>query len=175
MTTPNRRNSDFQILNFIIGACHTPDAAYAQMCNLRDERELAIEAASTSPPPPEGSVAERVFLAGLRAAEKELNTINKAIAAIQPKRKYAHLPDDEAHEACQHDEWRLELIRRAENHLLTSGSIPADQFAAMRLHPDFTALIAPAIEQLSKAITEQRPLSELVPPAARYLQLGDNT
>jgi hypothetical protein len=69
------------------------------------------------------------------------------MARIQPYRQYAHLPDAEAHEACQREEWRLELEARAQNYLLTAGTIPADHFATMRQHPDFSSHIMPAIHR----------------------------
>ena len=39
----HRQNHDFQILYFLIGSCHTPDAAYALCQELREERYACIE------------------------------------------------------------------------------------------------------------------------------------
>lgn len=81
------------------------------------------------------------------AAMDELATIEKCIDLVQPHRKYAHLPDSQAHEAMQSEEWRLELINRAENIYLSSAlGIPADQISTMRMHPNFETSILPAIE-----------------------------
>lgn len=149
MTTPNRRNSDFQIAYLLAGKCHTADAAYAMLCNLREERELALFEANKVAVQFEGrnDIESTVFKRNIEAAKKELETINKCIERVQPLRKYSNLPDDEAHEACQREEWRLEFIERAENSLISIGTIPADQLSAMRAHPDFMSLIYPAIER----------------------------
>jgi hypothetical protein len=54
----------------------------------------------------------------------------------------------EAFTACQREEWCLELRKRAENFLLTQGSIPTDHFEVMRAHPDFNEHIKPLIEEV---------------------------
>jgi hypothetical protein len=82
------------------------------------------------------------------AAVAELNFIDRCIEKIQPLRKYRDLPDPEAHEAMQAEEWKLELMHRAENFLLTVGHIPTDQFATMRMHPEFRTAIWPHIVSL---------------------------
>ena len=154
MTTPNRRNSDFQIAYLLAGKCHTADAAYAMLCNLREERELALYEAEKVADKftRRDDVEARMFKRNLDACVKELDTINKCIERVQPLRKYSHLPDYEAHEACQREEWKLEFIARAENSLLASGTIPADQLSAMRSHPDFVSQIWPAVEKAKALI-----------------------
>lgn len=156
MTTPNRRNSDFQIAYLLAGKCHTPDAAYAMLCNLREERELAIFEAEKVADKfiRRDDVEARLFKRNLAAGVKEIETINKCIERVQPLRKYSHLPDDEAHEACQREEWKLEFIARAENSLLASGTIPSDQLSAMRSHPDFVSQIWPAVEKAKALIVK---------------------
>lgn len=168
----NRQNSDFQIAYFLAGSCHTPDGAYALLCDQRDGRRGALAHAETCALHAEAKRirADRKLLHSdeserlegqaelkemqatadterkcIEAAKAELVFIEKCIAELQPQRKYAHLPDPEAFEAAQREEWRLEFIRRAENFLATGG-IPADEFGSMRLHPDFTTHILPAIE-----------------------------
>lgn len=83
-----------------------------------------------------------------QAAQDELKFINDCIDKIQPSRKYKHLSDSESCQAMQREEWKLELIRRAENFLLTCGTIPADHFDTMRMHPDFITEILPQIEAI---------------------------
>ena len=81
-------------------------------------------------------------------ALRERDFLEKVIDYIQPYRKYGHLPDHEAFQEIQREEWGLELIRQAENSLLTTGSINPGQFDAMRAHPDFKEIIAPKIQDL---------------------------
>lgn len=175
----HRNNHDFQIINFIIGACNTPDAAYSQLCDLQEDRSNAIKLylanklrdqaklvrakrALSSPDEAvrleaEADIAEIEAVAETsekcyNAALAELATIEKCMERLEPLRKYKHLPLEQAHEAAQCEEWRLELIRRAENHLLTSGQIPADQFDAMRMHPEFKTSILPAVKHIESCI-----------------------
>lgn len=42
------RNSNFQIMAFIVSKCHTPDEAYRQLQQLREDRDVAIRNATAS-------------------------------------------------------------------------------------------------------------------------------
>ena len=170
----NRQNHDFQILHFLIGSCHTPDGAYALLCDLRDDRADALKQAAAADLREKAKIirAQRLLTSedeserlegqadlveieafsetlnkNTAAARAELSFIESCMSYLQPLRRFAHLSDAEAHEACQREEWRLELVARAENYLLTAGTIPADHLATMRQHPDFASSILPAIEQ----------------------------
>jgi hypothetical protein len=170
----NRQNHDFQIAYFIAGSCQTPDAAYAILCDLKEDRKNAIEGFNAHSLRDRAKMlrAERKLLdqdeavrlegqadieemkAILETVQKnydaalaELSFIEKCMERLQPLRRFAHLPDAEAHEAAQHEEWKLQLIHTAENHLLSHGVIPADHFGTMRLHPEFSTAILPALEK----------------------------
>ena len=185
----NRVNHDFQIAYFLAGACHTPDGAYSLLCDLKENREMAlagVKAASLRTQAnivkaqhalawgekweqleAEADLAEieankKVSEKNITAAEAELDFINKCIERLQPHRKFKHLSDPEAHEAVQREEWRLELISRAENYLLTTGTIPTDHFTTMRQHPDFENDILPVIESTRKAIHELSSTKEVI-------------
>lgn len=194
----NRQNHDFQILHFLVGACHTADGAYALLCDLRDDRADALKQAEAGRLREQAKIvrakrllasddeAERLegeadlaeieghaetLAKNFAAAKAELAFIEDCITRLQPYRQYAHLPDAEAHEACQREEWRLELEARAQNFLLTAGTIPADHFATMRQHPDFASRILPAIHQTKALMAEgkadallaaPRPLAQLL-------------
>lgn len=179
----NRMNTDFGIAFFIAGSCHTPDGAYAQLLDLKEDREMALSQVragkyrvqsklalanhmienGTEWEKYEG-MAEKAKLEddktfadrNIKAAEEELDFINKCIEKIQPYRVFAHLPDNEAHQAAQREEWKREFIHRAENHYLTTGMIPPQEFDAMRKHPDFQTEILPAMEEI-KQIMKQGP------------------
>ena len=184
----NRLNHDFQIAYFLAGSCHTPDGAYALLCDLGDGRKGAwamCEAGALreqakrvraqrkmlgadEPERLEGDadLAEINAMAetlakNIAAAKAELAFIEKCIEEIQPQRRYALLSDPLAHEAAQREEWRLEFIRRAENFLATGG-IPSDEFNAMRLHPDFESEILPAIEQAKQLLQTPEGMKKLV-------------
>lgn len=170
----NRTNSNFQILHFIVGAKHTVDGAYAVLLDLEEDRVHALEQAKAGAfkhkaaeiramrkmqsddeadrIEAQGELLEleanaRLTAKNVEAAEHELAFIRDCKARLEPHRKYADKDLHEAIQLSQREEWRLELIRRAENYLLTGG-IPADQFGAMRLHPDFADGVLPHIETL---------------------------
>lgn len=175
----NRTNTDFQIAYFIAGSCQTADGAYALLKAQEQLKVLAIKTADASElkvrstiqcltllkwvgllfPPLRmyamGRLAEieahkEVARANYAGALAELEFMRKCLERIEPLRKFSHLPDPEAFEASQRDEWKLSLIRQAENHLISNGAVPADQFNAMRMHPDFKTEIYPAIEKMKK-------------------------
>ena len=171
----NRQNHDFQIAYFLAGSCHTADGAYALLCDLLADRQLAldnyeanqfrqrakrIQADRLLKSDDELDVLEgQAMLREMEAfadmeeknvagARAEVEFIQKCIEKLQPFRKYAHLPDAKAHEAVQQEEWKLELLGRAQNYLLTVGHIPTDQFATMRQHPEFHDVIYPAVAEM---------------------------
>lgn len=172
----NRQNHDFQIAYFLAGSCHTPDGAYALMCDLHEDRDNAIRMYEASKLREEAKViranrllssadeAERLegkadlveieamaetVQRNLDAAFAERATIRKCMDRLEPLRKYAHLSLPQAHQAAQQEEWKLELMQRAENYLMTQGAIPTDHFATMRMHPDFKDAILPKINQMT--------------------------
>lgn len=177
----NRQNSDFQIAYFLAGSCHTADGAYALLCDLREDRVNALnqvkaaqlrkrakqakaravlakpDALEHEKLEAEADLAEiegweATERANILAAEAELATIEKCIARVQPLRKFGTLSDAEAHQAAQQEEWKLELIYRAENFLLTVGHIPTDHFSTMRQHPEFATAILPAVNKIDGLI-----------------------
>jgi hypothetical protein len=177
----NRVNHDFQIVHFLAGSCHTPDGAYSLMCDLREDRLVAVKSVEAQEMRTaaklirarraEASEDEAVALEGaadrieveanaetlakcVAAAHQELITVEKAIAALQPMRKYSHMSDPEAHEAAQHDEWLLELIDRGENSILTTGALNPDLLQTMRMHPAFEESILPRMGYTLNAIRD---------------------
>ena len=181
----NRVNKDFQITYFLAGSCFTPDGAYSLLKDLQEDREMALAQLESSDLRTQAKVLqakrmlesddEVIRLEGqadlseinnnqvfgdrnIKAAKKELDFINSCIDKLQPYRKFSHLPDDEAHEAAQYDEWKLELINRAENYLITTGNIPTDHFITMRQHPEFVHEILPAIDKISATLAKGDPL-----------------
>ena len=84
------------------------------------------------------------------AALAELSFIEQCMEKLRPYRQFAHLPDAQAHESAQFNEWKLQLIHTAQNHLLSANYIPADHWATMRMHPSFEAEILPAVEGFAR-------------------------
>lgn len=188
MYKTNRVNHDFQILNFLMGACHTPDAAYALLCDLQDERKMALAGVITSDLKrsarivkftrqldnddevlrleaqaeiSEATANQELNSRNIAAATAELSFIEKCKDKLEPYRKYSHLSLAEAHQAAQQEEWKLELIYRAENCMLTTGTISTDHFSTMRLHPEFTTAILPAIQESQRLLQRPDGITEL--------------
>ena len=174
----NRQNHDFQLLYFIVGACHTPDAAYGALIDQEDDRKAALarHASEMKREKAKRLAAERLMksedeevrlnaeadLMDIEASQDvaqkcydaavdELAFIQLLMAKLEPHRKFKHLPIREAHQAAQHDEWMYELMKRAENYLFSGNSIPADHFGTMRLHPAWKETIEPHIKKIVKA------------------------
>jgi hypothetical protein len=168
----NRQNHDFQIVYFLAGSCHTADGAYSLLCDLKESREMALQSSRVARLREESKrigIARRtkdedeiVRLEAeadlleldqnveltqrlIAAAEAELATIVGCLEALEPRRKFSHLSLPEAHEAAQYEEWKLELLHRAENQLLTAGGITPDLLGTLRMHPAFISDILPKL------------------------------
>lgn len=177
----DKTNTNFQIAYFIAGSCHTADAAYIALLSLRNDRQQALDAAKVSELKRmaaklrakklaesddiadrldsqaellEIENTERLTERLLKAANEEIEFIDYCMQQVQPLRKYGDLDDHAAAEACQREEWLAELMSRAENYMLTQGTIPHDQFSTMRQHPDFAHAILPRLEKLHLALSD---------------------
>lgn len=195
------RNSNFQIKNFL--EAHTPDERYRILCEHREDRikALAMAAATSmkvdaeqsrllwiSKNAPyeherEGALAQLTLMQAERigeeecieAAKQELAFIEGQIAAIIPHRKFAHLPDAEAFQACQEAEWEAKLIHRAQNMLESQGFIPWDHLQTMKQHPAWATSIHPAISMKVEEISLKRRQTLLVGgEAPRLLNVVNN-
>lgn len=189
MYKTHRQNHDFQIAYFLAGACHTPDGAYSLLCDLLEDRETALKNVTASQYREEAKriraqrkidsddEAEQLegkadfaeidafaamAMANIEACKDEIAFIKHCMDKLEPLRKFSHLPLPEAHEAAQFDEWKLELIHRAENYLLTTGTISPDHFVTMRMHPAFVTEIMPAIERTRIAMSSQEKINKLL-------------
>ena len=179
------RNSNFQIKNFIAGSCHTPDEAYRKLKELKEERDVAISNANASlvrnkikrlkaekqlvssdeleqlegkATLMEMDAFEQQAKDVYEQAVRESQYIQTLLNEVEPYRKYKDLPDYEANQLAQEEEWLLELKYRAENFLLSLGTIPADQLSTMRMHPQWKLVIEPYITQLSNMIRSNIPM-----------------
>lgn len=177
----NRVNHNFQILHFLVGSCYTADGAFSLLCDLREERENALNTVEVAALREKAKriTIERLLKSedevtrlnaeadlleidlgialstrNIAAAKDELAYINECIEKITPLRKFAHLPDHESHEACQQEEWKLEFKSRIENQLLTTGTITPDDFNHMRMHPEFLTFLLPTIDHVSSRLAE---------------------
>lgn len=178
------RNSNFQIKCFIVGSCHTADEAYHKLMELKEERDIAIanananvfrqraKALKAKSMLTSGDELEQLegsaILAEMLAFEQQSKSvydqavresayIQSLIDEITPHRKYSHLPDYEAHQLAQEESWMLELLYRAENSILSIGTIPADQLSTMRMHPKWKEVIEPYISDLSMKVRSNTP------------------
>jgi hypothetical protein len=140
---------------------------------LQAERQLdspdEIEVLNAKADLAELQAMEETFVNTLIAAEEELRFIEECISKLQPYRKYSNLSDPEAHEAAQQEEWLQELIFRAQNYLLTTGTVHVDHFSTMRMHPEFSSRILPAIKE-TKGHIEAETIEQLFAPKAGTTQ-----
>lgn len=187
---PHRQNSQFQLRYFLAGDCKTADGAWSLMYGqkidmetklrhsesqrLRRESKIALAQEIIDDPKAtkgqilgaQADIAEQeadtpVWELNLQAAQMELADIENLMAELEPHRKYGHLPLLEATEAAQRDEWLEELKTRAENFLVTQGTIPHDHLNTMRCHPDFKTHLVPHISNLMVEMQNTLPVNIL--------------
>ena len=181
VSKPHRNNSDFQLKYFIAGSCKTADGAWALLYGQRIDIEVKIKHSESQKLRRQAMIAkaraviedstkqdyekmeaqadiieatagEETWRLNLEAAIHELKTINELMDSLEPHRKFKDLPLLEANEACQQEEWRLELQTRAENFLITQGTIPHDHLDTMRCHPQFQSHIVPFIGRVTSTM-----------------------
>lgn len=179
----HRLNHDFQLRYFVAGSCYTPDGAYcimyaqkidiesklksaeAQLLDqkikrVRAERLLAstdiVDNMEGQKMLLELEAVQYIWDMNLEGAKRELATIESIMADIEPMRQYSHLSILDANEACQQNEWLYELRARAENHMLSTGTIPPAELETMRMHPDFQTRILPHITTIRELVNQNR-------------------
>jgi hypothetical protein len=194
----NKTNNNFQIAYFIAGACFTPDAAYFALLNQRDDRQAAMNASRVnelkikakklelqrklkSADEVEALEAEAELLEIelneprncelIEACQDELAFIDQCIEQVKPLRKYSHMSDLEAAEACQREEFAREFQYRIENFLLTHNTIPSGEMASMRQHPDFETYLLPHIKNVSAILSQPGGVDKLLPHATKTFDL----
>lgn len=100
---------------------------------------------------------EAITTAAMEGCAAEMNFLKELMAFLEPQCRFVgHMPLDQAFQLCESDEWRLEFLKRTENFLLTTNTIPTDHFEAMRGHPAFATEILPAIEEMRMAMIDNR-------------------
>ena len=194
----NRQNNNFQIAYFIAGSCFTADAAYFALLNQRDDRRRALQhqavearrsqakliqakrdlhsddevkqlQAQADIEEIENQSQDSELLA--QSCREELAFIDLCIERITPLRQYAHLSDNDAAEACQREEFAREFQFRIENFMATSGSIPHNELAVMRQHPDFNNLLLPHIDHVTRLLQSPGGAQRLLPGATKTFDL----
>lgn len=138
------RNSNFQYVHFIFGACHTAVEAHRKCCEAIEDREVALCHANKSATVLTDDAAGRQIQANLDQGKRELDFLLDCKAELEAN--IGRVPNHDDYQQNQRDEWRLELEFRAENFLLCGGYIPPDQFATMRAHPDFPKIASKIAE-----------------------------
>jgi hypothetical protein len=191
ISKPHRNNSDFQLKHFLANSCHTPDGAWMLLYGQLNDMDVKLKLTKSQALKTQAGImraekilsskkstkadkleaeadiieiqaGEETWRLNTEAAQAEYNTIKSLMDELEPLRKYSHLPLLEANEAAQEEEWLGELKCRAENFLLTQGSIPHDHFETMRNHPSFKQEIVPHIENLSKMIAIAKSSGEVM-------------
>lgn len=173
------RNSDFQYAYFIAGRCHTADEAYRKLSECLEDRQRARETCDAKRPLfnarrlrakeklksdkdyerlegraefDEVEIDVKYMQVNYDQCVKEIESLEKMLKELEKYRKYKDKPLDEANQLIQREEWKHELILRAKEFMLTSGTIPADHLRTMLNHPDFKKEIAPAITDMNEKL-----------------------
>ena len=199
---PHRQNSGFQLRHFLVGSCSTPDGAYVLMygqlidmqgklrhaeAQLKRRKAKLAKAQYTIDNPSEfksyevlDAEADKIEVEAdiptwdmnWQAAKQELKDIENLMLELKPQCKYADLPILEMSEASQEEEWLGELKQRAENFLLTTGTIPHDHFQTMRMHPRFKTDLVPHIQRVNQNLANAMALNPTGTDGMTALMLG---
>jgi hypothetical protein len=170
------KNSNFHILTQMVGTRNTPDEAYRvlafeleeqehalsleeanQLLRQQQRKELTRAAKSWWPFKRVKATAALMKLTGDECrvegaavrAEQEVAFIKQLMTEIAPHRRYSHLPDDEAFQACQAEEWAAEHLKRATRFLVCDHKIPENYLEAMTVHPWWESYLMPRIAELN--------------------------
>lgn len=182
------KHSNFQIYYLICGNCHTFDEAYRVLCELEEDRQLALDLSNAecvraeskellnktiesdmSELPANRLSSSAVLLeiqarkpstnACTSAAEAELAFIRYLKSAVQPHRKYKEFPDPIAHQLCQQEEWKLDLTWKAFNSYCSTHHIPPDLLTLIHLHPE-SSVILDAVDMFQSLVKENTRISK---------------
>lgn len=164
------KHSRFEIVNIILGNCHTFDEAYRVLCELEEDRDFSISSslaeslraqakvvtaksmlADKSETKSQKLQAEcnieeqkaRKIIAQpcLDEARRELDFIRMLKSIIDPHRVYKDYPDHVAHQLAQEREWRYELHWKSYNYICATGTVPHDHLMLLRMHPQSDQLL----------------------------------
>lgn len=166
------RNSNFQYIHFIFGACHTAIEAHRKCAEAIEERNLAVisvdnaKKSSTAEETPDPYAELRID-----QARAELQFLIDCLTKLETIIGFK--PTVEDYQNNQELEWQLELEFRAENHLLCTGMIPPDHFASMRYHPNFPEIMA-HVDNVKKQITNGNSYQFLMPLWKKEIKLLEN-
>jgi hypothetical protein len=164
------KHSRFDIAYLILGNCHTVDEGYRVLCELEEDRTMAIESSraeslrarakvvgakqtldddrrtQVDSLRSESYIAEtkarvRVTKAALREAKREVAFIQALKSKLQPYRLFQDMEDHIAFQLIQPIEWRFDLFWQMYTQMSTqSGHINNELFAMLKAHPDSPVL-----------------------------------
>jgi len=141
-------NSKFQTLFFIVAEGHTFDNAYRIVKQQLLERRQAKQKLEEQRKEEQSMLYKTNLSHEVAPFHKERETmyevmldeidfLEKLATALEPHRKYKHLPEQVAHQMAQREYWFHELVERASVQIYAKGQIDWDTMKAMRAHPDY--------------------------------------
>lgn len=149
-------NSQFQTIHFLLGACHTAIDAHRVVLQQIHDKQAALDA----------NVGREGFY--VDQARDELAFLLDCKARLEKHIGYE--PTIEDYQQNSALEWKLELMRRAENFLLAGAGIPPQEIATMRLHPDWPEINA-HVKATRQALLDGHDLPQLAAPIQEVLCL----
>lgn len=173
------KNSHFQNRHFLAGKAHTVWERYRLIKQQLEDRQTALDASRAGELRLLAKIKKLTHLQTcghewealeaqadlveteahlgqaqrcVEAAQDEVRFLNQLIDEMRPHLEATRVEgysDQQMFQATQQEEWKRELIARAENyHIARILGIPADQVETMRLHPEFETTIAPMIQAM---------------------------
>lgn len=178
------KHSQHQLVHVILANCHTVDEAYRVLCELEEDRLFSIESSLAESKRAQSKViAAKLVLKDsdesksnkilsecfidetlarnklaqpcLDEARRELAFIREIKDKLEPYRKYIELPDHQAHQACQSEEYMYDLFWKAYNFICSTGTIPHDHWMLLKMHPNSSSLVPLVINMTNGLDTQE--------------------
>lgn len=165
------KHSRFDIVYLVLGNCHTVDEAYRVLCELEEDRQMAINTSYAESKRAEGKViSAKVTIADPRSshtelkraesyimetdarrvvtqlaldeAKRELSFIQSLKEKLRPHRMFGDYADYDAFQLIQPIEWRYDIFWQMYSQMSTQqGQIGSEMFALIKAHPDANMLL----------------------------------
>ena len=165
------KHSRFDIAYLVLGNCHTTDEAYRVLCELQEDREMAIETSKAESLRAQGKVVgakliledkseskvnklrsesyiqetkarTKVTQLAFDEAKREVEFIEKLKEKLNPHRRFKDYEDHVAFQLIQPIEWRYDICWQMYSQMCThAGQVESDMFMMIKMHPESKMLV----------------------------------
>lgn len=166
------KHSRFDVAYLILGNCHTYDEGYRVLCELEEDRQMAIDTSLAESFRAQAKVVgaketladeEEFKVNKLRAqsfidetnartkiaqpcldeARREIDFLQRLKDILRPLRQFNDYPDEAAFQLCQPLEWKYDIFWKMYSQMCANrGTIDSETFMLIKMHPSSRHLLA---------------------------------